>query len=537
LTLLTLAALMPFLTKPFNMDDPLFLWAAQQIQSHPTDPYGFRVNWYGFSQPMWQVTQNPPLFSYYLAVMASFLGFGEIAMHAACSLPAVAVVLGTYRLAKSLCRWPWLVAVVTLFEPGFLVSATTVMCDVPMLSFWIWSVVFWVEGLRENQPWKLTASGILLALALFTKYYGACLIPLLAAYSCFACRPVCRWVWYLLIPVALFLLYQYMTFRLYGQGLFSAAAAYALNGHESNGIFSRLAGFNALTFTGGSLAGALFCAPYLWGRRTLILIVMGAGLLAVVALCAGGVTKHYPWLHDGVRTGVEGQVFVWLTGGMFVLALAIAEVWQKRDAASWLLALWVVGVLAFSAFFNWTVNTRSILPMAPAVALLMFRRLEQNRSELPATIGFPIIAAAILSLLVAQTDFQEASISRQATQLICARYAGAPGRLWFEGHWGLQYYLQSAGAWPLDSDRLDLVPGDLLIVPEENSNAELVTSKIADLHEALKLTGPHGLATLNINLGAGFYSSQWGPLPFAFGSVPPEKYFVYVLKNPDEGAH
>src|SRR6185437_8465273 len=52
--LLALAAaliLLPFLGKPFNIDDPLFVWAAQQIHSHPFDPYGFHVNWYGFDMP------------------------------------------------------------------------------------------------------------------------------------------------------------------------------------------------------------------------------------------------------------------------------------------------------------------------------------------------------------------------------------------------------------------------------------------------------------------------------------------------------
>ena len=31
-------------------------------------------------------------------------------------------------------------------------------------------------------------------------------------------------------------------------------------------------------------------------------------------------------------------------------------------------------------------------------------------------------------------------------------------------------------------------------------------------------------------IGAGFYASSWGPLPFAFGRVPPEIVSVYVWK-------
>src|ERR1051326_6369725 len=78
---IVLAALIPFLTKPFNMDDPLFIWAAHQIKQHPSDPYGFQVNWYGSLSPMYEVTKNPPLACYYLALVASILGWSETAIH------------------------------------------------------------------------------------------------------------------------------------------------------------------------------------------------------------------------------------------------------------------------------------------------------------------------------------------------------------------------------------------------------------------------------------------------------------------------
>jgi hypothetical protein len=47
---------------------------AQQIAKHPFDPYGFYVNWVSFRQPMTIVMQNPPLYSYYIAAVASAVG-------------------------------------------------------------------------------------------------------------------------------------------------------------------------------------------------------------------------------------------------------------------------------------------------------------------------------------------------------------------------------------------------------------------------------------------------------------------------------
>ena len=89
---LTLAALTPFLAKPFNIDDPLFLWSAKQIVAHPLDPYGFNVDW-GWTQfPMFKVTENPPLACYYLALAGKIFGWGEIGLHMAFLLPAIAFV-------------------------------------------------------------------------------------------------------------------------------------------------------------------------------------------------------------------------------------------------------------------------------------------------------------------------------------------------------------------------------------------------------------------------------------------------------------
>ena len=144
-----IAALVPFLNKAFHIDDPLFLWMAQQVSQHPADPYGFSVNWYVSAKPMFSIMQNPPLNAYYIALAAKFLGWSELAMHGAFLVPAVAAVLGTFFLAQRLSGSPLLGALLMLFTPVFLVSATTVMCDVWLLALWVWSVDCWLRGLRS----------------------------------------------------------------------------------------------------------------------------------------------------------------------------------------------------------------------------------------------------------------------------------------------------------------------------------------------------------------------------------------------------
>ena len=283
IAIFVLLALVPFLNKPFYIDDPLFIWAAQQIQSHPGNPYGFDVNWDGSAQPMWLAMQNPPLMSYYLALVAGILGWSEAGLHFACLLPALAVVLGTYRLARNFCRWPLFAALATLFAPGFLVSSTTIMCDVSMLAFWIWAVVYWTEGVKQNSFWKLSSAGTLTALALLTKYNGLCLVPLLAAYGCIEKRAPGRWMAFLLIPVAALCANEWWTFHLYGHPHFLLSNQYAHAHQTFHGMAKLIKALNTLTFTGGCFAAALFCSPFLWRKRVLLSFAASAALFMALA--------------------------------------------------------------------------------------------------------------------------------------------------------------------------------------------------------------------------------------------------------------
>src|SRR5204862_2622242 len=125
-----IAALVPFLNKAFHIDDPLFLWMAQQISQHPADPYGFSVNWYVSAKPMFSIMQNPPLNAYYMALAAKFLGWTELAMHGAFIVTAVAAVIGTFFLAQRLSGLYFLDSLLLFFILVFLVSYVSLMYDV-----------------------------------------------------------------------------------------------------------------------------------------------------------------------------------------------------------------------------------------------------------------------------------------------------------------------------------------------------------------------------------------------------------------------
>src|SRR4030042_6030006 len=134
----TLLCLVPFVNKAFHIDDTLFIAAAKHIQHNPLNFYGFNINWYGVDEPMSNITMNPPLTCYYIALVAKLFGWSEVVLHIAFLVPAIAVTLGSFYLAKQLCSQPMLAVMAGILTPVFLVSSTSVMCDTMMLAFWVW---------------------------------------------------------------------------------------------------------------------------------------------------------------------------------------------------------------------------------------------------------------------------------------------------------------------------------------------------------------------------------------------------------------
>src|SRR5437879_10239873 len=274
----TILCLVPFSGRAFNIHDTLFIWAAQYIAKHPFNPYGFQLIWDSTQVRMSEVTQNPPLASYYMSVAGSVVGWSERALHLAFLLPTLALVLGTYRLAQKFTRSPLLAAFATLLTPGLLVSACSVMCDPMILALWMWAAILWIEGLEPQRPLFLLASAVLIAASELTKYFGASLILLLFVYSIARQRRVGSWAWYLLIPFAALVGYEFLTAKMYGHGLLFTAADFSRTQHIIDRATRTARGLLALRYAGGWTLTALVFAPIVWSRRQIMIGVSCSGL-------------------------------------------------------------------------------------------------------------------------------------------------------------------------------------------------------------------------------------------------------------------
>ncbi len=530
LMILTLLLLAPFAAKAFHMDDPLFIWAAKNIQNHPENPYGFYVNWYFSQMGMWEVTKNPPLTCYYIALIASIFGWGEAALHIAFLIPAIAAVLGTYFLARRLCSKPLLAGVMALGMPVFLISGTTIMCDMMMLAFWVWAVVLWMRGLENNEHPALFLSSVMIAMSALTKYFGMSLLLLLPCYAIIKKRKIDPLLIYLAIPVMVLLWYQWKTQMLYGRGLLLDAGDYATEFRKHQETGSLMQGLIGTAFTGGCLAIVLFYLSFLWSKRALLIqfIVL---IVLMISMAFWPEIKGFP-LHGshGFKWSFMVQFCLAIIAGVNVLLLAAVVLWKhKADADSVLLCCWIFGTFFFAAFVNWCINGRSILPIVPAVAILLVRRMDQmnllcRNSQI---LFWPAVPAICLALFTVHGDFALAGSARQAAAQIDSRYGQERGQLWFQGHWGFQYYMELKGGKIIDRGQLHFVPGDVVVIPKNNSFTFSLGDNIAEHRIEFAAFPVRGLVnTMNRASGAGFYSHVFGPLPFVFGPVPLELYAI-----------
>src|SRR6184192_3835044 len=107
------------------------------------------------------------------------------------------------------------------------------------------------------------------------------------------------------------------------------------------------------------------------------------------------------------------------------------------------MCLWVCGTFFFATMMNWSITARTILPMAPAVVILLIRRFKNSAVVAAAVTGgrglpilplrtaaatwWPLLPAALVSLLVTAADYKLADTARFAAKSFQNRFRNEPG--------------------------------------------------------------------------------------------------------------
>ena len=315
---------------------------------------------------------------------------------------------------------------------------------------------------------------------------------------------------------------------LYGHGLVQDAFSYISEHQQSGTSVIPLKVLTAFAFAGGCFTTLVISIPLL---RQSINWLAGVIIPVLLLPCAWFLSRS---LSASAEISTHLAITFWgallILGGVVALGLPILD-WKRNktpDAA--LLLLWVWGTFAF-CIFNWSINGRSVLPMAPAVAILLLRQIESDPTVKKRRLNWVLGTAALLSLVVAFADYRLANSARTAVADIRTRFSnGSSTTIWFQGHWGFQYYAEKEGWRSFDSIHPSTQPGDLIILPVNNTNLKPISENTIGQVWSIDVPVWPWISTMSRPLGAGFYMDTLGPFPFSFGVVPSEKYYIVKLK-------
>jgi 4-amino-4-deoxy-L-arabinose transferase-like glycosyltransferase len=373
---LTLLPLLPFLGKAWAIDAPVFVAVAEQILRAPLDPFGFQMYWDATSLDAAEFNRNPPLLSYWIAPWLALSGGAEWVVRLACLPIPVAAALSFLGIARRLGPDAFGATALLVTTPAFVVLASSLLLDVPMLAASLFGVYALLRGVEPGHEGWLWVAGAAAGAAVLSKYAGLAAAPLLAAGAWLLAERRGRAVARVLLPWAAILCAW-------------AALTYVQNG--------------AVHFLGSTdvVIRRSLAAPVLIGQLTAIPIWYGAALgfpvalwgrafargrggaaLAIAAILLGGAVALWilPWGEPLRRNppGPEAQIIAALgcAGGLFLWTSLLDPRHWWPEPIDRFLALWAGGWLVFSSGVNWHVNAADALLAAPPALLLLFRRAQ-----------------------------------------------------------------------------------------------------------------------------------------------------------------
>jgi len=529
----------PFLAKPFHIDDTVVLRIAQQITHHPLRPFAASMNWFGDEKSIFTQTTNPPFVSYYLAPLVAAFGFSEIPLHVAMLVFLVALAAATAALSRRFTDglvWPVLFV---MLSPAVVVSSN-VMRDVPLAALSAVAAALFIGGVDRRRWSLLLAGSLVMGLAMLTKYSGVVMLPALALYAILQRRA--RDTIWLVAGLALFgvwaldnrlvhgqvhLVYLvthpthnftwidrlYPTLVIVGACLFMAPATLA------DAARRRRLWLVAGVVVGGGLAllgGRLHNGPVSW--QYALWVTTGAALVFAVVipgLAAVPAALGYQWGQSPMRRSAAACAA--LNGDGPRRAQSVTA---RADATDTLfLGLWAAGTLAFSIFFTPFQAVRHVIPAIAPLALLAVRllRLARSRSRwMTGLLTALVVVQAVIAFAVAAADYEYAATYRDFAR-VARRTLSRPGReVWFMGSWGWQRHALSAGLTLLAEHGHRPRPGDLVIIPDRVYKGPMPEGlKLTEIEEKT-YRGRIAIHTMDSSVGASFYSVDPGRVPYAF---------------------
>jgi hypothetical protein len=463
--LLATVCLLPFLNKPFIIDDPWFLMMAQQIVKHPAHPMDFNICWsdrpsnpcmnvYQFESGnvlMGQVAQG------YVLVPTVLSGAPEWTAHVT---ELVLVWIAVLAMTSLIFRFGWgrrhviAGALLLVATPPFLPMASNAMPDILATAFALVAIERLAAWKAERKWSQGAAAAVALGLAGFARPHLLLLLPLAAFFLLESMNPreilaqMRRRLWLWAPVLAGIGVLAAVTLALREHNLAFNLPPSARGGqHTTLNLFSYLS-----YFTFPLPLAACWLANRLKNRRLGIVIV-----LFVVAVVPWFLRWNIPFVYLSVWS-----LAVIACG---VLANLFFEALKARDHFGLFLVLWLLIPLPIVYYQH--LPMKYLLPCMPAVIFLCFRLTEGFSVRVARAAAIVLVVASTgYSLLILHSDAEFAEFGRDAMYRLISPHVAAGERVWFPVQYWSYWYAPLAGATLTFPGGLQPKPGDLLVVDQ-----------------------------------------------------------------------
>ena len=264
-----LATSLPFVRRAYFVDDFYFVTMAKGILQNPWRPYDFKSDDAGIGNVGWERGQrprmvNPPLFHYFLAGVITLVGDAPWKLRTASLLFSLVAVASMYFLGKRFVSDPLPPALLMAVCPAYWLTSYSLLIDSALLAFMLAALLAFFIGLEKKHIGWILFSGMLMGLAVLTKYFGVIVIALAFTWQMLDAR---RRSWkpgYLAYVVFFFIqaLWAVWNVSTYGQSHFLAALPRGMNSPSITAWAQKSLVLGS--FIGGSVIFVMASPAMLW---------------------------------------------------------------------------------------------------------------------------------------------------------------------------------------------------------------------------------------------------------------------------------
>lgn len=523
-----------FINKAFHIDDPFTISIAKKVN-------------FDIFKPCHEIFffSNPPFLGYYYAPIMKIFGEKEFWLHIFYLPFSLSIIIAMYLLSLRFTRGSLLPVLFLMSSSAFIISSHSIMLDIPLLSFFLLAIVTFIYGIdRDNDP-ALLLSSLFTIVAIFIKYSGLMLIPILFIYALLNSKK--KKSKFLLVPILIFFLWEMYCSLYFNGAMFSSVLLDRTKGYLFDRIPVRI--FASLSFLSGTSVVILLLVPFLMRRRGGVFCFFLSAFVGLSPFIIKSIFNEYSFFQKSFLS------ILFICSSYVILMLfksGLKALFEKAGKDTIFLTAWFFAVFIFNILFSFIAARFMLLLLPPLLLFIHGELFSCNFRAIKYRITVVVLVAFLFSTVLAIGDYQFSGLYRNFIQTLKKRFSPEERKNIFfycqapYFSWGYSYYIESlvqhAGAHYYKERAKLKQKYKIFVTPTQpvlpiiiQKNRYLFIDRSIDL-DCDKILMDSVCYKGNIFLHhkrfkVGFYSHDWGLLPFylSLRKAPLECFEIYRL--------